>query len=247
MEARHTAAALTHTRPSYARAPPQTALDDRFLETLLKIRRRDPSIYQPGAKLLTSSSDDDDDDEAEKEEEEGAAVARPAKSKKKPVYLRDVQAQQLLERAHGGSVGDESDSGDDDAAGAPRSSRALGAPQGVTYAQEQEEARRAFLAALSGEEKEGVEGDDDGGGLLVKKKGAQRDVQPLPTDDRKAKARHARMYRAACNTVRRVLTRANALCIIAAAVHRVLCARARQGRTGRRFSARLSAAQAMAG
>ena len=148
----------------------QSALDDRFLETLLKIRRRDPSIYEPGAKLLADADDDEDED--------GGDEQQPAKSKqaagkaKKPVYLREVQAQQLLQRAAQG--GDASDSSDEEE---PEDAAALG----PTYVEEQEAARRAFLAAVDGEEA----GEEEGHALLVRSKSAR--AVALPTDMSRAK------------------------------------------------------------
>jgi hypothetical protein len=145
----------------------QSALDDRFLETLLKIRRRDPSIYEPGAQLLGDADDDEDGD--------GDGDEQPAKSKqtagkaKKPVYLREVQAKQLLQRAEQGS--DASDEEEPDEAAV--------AALGPSYVEEQEAARRAFLEAVDGEE--GEEGD----ALLVRSKSAR--AVALPTDMSRAK------------------------------------------------------------
>lgn len=147
----------------------QSALDDRFLETLLKIRRRDPSIYEPGAKLLA-----DDDDEEEGEDEDRPAKGKPAGKAKKPVYLREVQAQQLLQRAAEG--GDPSDSSDEE----PDDARA--ADLGPTYVEEQEAVRRAFLEAVDGEEAE----EEDGGDALLVRSTSNRAV-PLPTDLSRAK------------------------------------------------------------
>jgi hypothetical protein len=148
----------------------QSALDDRFLETLLKIRRRDPSIYEPGAQLLGDADDDEDGD--------GDGDEQPAKSKqaagkaKKPVYLREVQAKQLLQRAERGS--DASDASDEE-----EPDEAAVAALGPSYVEEQEAARRAFLEAVDGEE--GEEGD----ALLVRSKSAR--AVALPTDMSRAK------------------------------------------------------------
>ena len=147
-------------------------MDDRFLETLLKIRRKDPSIYAPGAKLLPSSSEDDD------EEEEGgeaaAAAAAAGGKKKKAVFLRDVQSARLLQRAARkgsdedvGSESDESDEGGDDVAGGPE----LGVPQGPTYAQEQAALRAEFLA-VAATEAEPEAGGAAAGGLRLKRRAA---------------------------------------------------------------------------
>lgn len=144
----------------------QSALDDRFLETLLKIRRRDPSIYQAGAKLLGGSDEEDED------EDERAAQKQKSGRAKKPVFLREVQAKQLLERANGDAAGESSDEDVDEAAAA--------AARGPTYAEEQEQAKREFLAAVDGDEP-----PEDG--LLVRKKGAPRAVAAMPKDESRAK------------------------------------------------------------
>ena len=141
----------------------QSALDDRFLETLLKIRRRDPSIYQAGAKLL-GGSDEEDEDEDERAQKQKSGRA------KKPVFLREVQAKQLLERDAAGQSSSDEDA--DEAAGA--------AARGPTYAEEQEQAKREFLAAVDGDEP-----PEDG--LLVRKKGAPRAVAAMPKDESRAK------------------------------------------------------------
>jgi len=145
----------------------QSALDDRFLETLLKIRRRDPSIYQAGAKLLGGS------DEEDEEEDERAAQKQKSGGAKKPVFLREVQAKQLLERANGDAAGESSSDEDVDEA-------AAAAARGPTYAEEQEQAKREFLAAVDGDEP-----PEDG--LLVRKKGAPRAVTAMPKDESRAK------------------------------------------------------------
>lgn len=92
-----------------------------------------------------------------------------------------MQAQQLLARAAGEEDGSSSD---EEGGAALRSSRALGAPRGATYAQEQEAARRAFLAAVPDSDGEAEEGEGGEGasaaGLLRKKRGQPRHVDALP-------------------------------------------------------------------
>lgn len=142
-------------------------MDDRFLETLLKIRRKDPSIYAPGAKLLPSSSEDDDEEGVDA----AAAAAAAGGKKKKAVFLRDVQSARLLQRAaRKGSdedVGSESDESGDDVAGGPE----LGVAQGPTYAQEQAALRAEFLA-VAATEAEPEAGGATAGGLRLKRRAA---------------------------------------------------------------------------
>ncbi|XP_024529781.1 protein kri1 [Selaginella moellendorffii] len=112
----------------------------RILETLARIKKKDPSIYKPEVKFF-----EDDDDEDEDVEEEKAL-----KERKKPVYLKDVVAKQALENPEG----DEDEEED-------------GNPPIKTYAQEQQELkdalRKSFAAAVE-------EDDDEEGLFTVRKK-----------------------------------------------------------------------------
>jgi protein KRI1 len=143
---------------------------------------------------MPSSSDDDDDEDDAEDGEAGAAAAAGAKARKaKPVYLRDVQAAQLLERAggsddeDGAAGGDDSDDSDEDGGGA------LGAPRGPTYAQEQEALRKEFLAVAADVGAGGDDADDAddapadadakrataaGGGLRLKQRAAPSVAPP---------------------------------------------------------------------
>lgn len=92
--------------------------DAQIFETLAKIKKKDPVIYSAEATFY-------DDDGEEEEEEEGLRV-----EKKKPMYLKDVVARQLLE------------GGDNEEAGR--------APKRVaTYADEQQELKNAFLQSVA--------------------------------------------------------------------------------------------------
>lgn len=106
----------------------------QIYETLAKIKKKDPLIYQKDATLYN-------EDEEEEEVEE-----KP--KKKKALYLKDVMARHLLEN---GPDFEEK--------------RARNVPK--SYAEEQDELKRAFMEA-------GDSDDEDGGGLLtVKKKTAE--------------------------------------------------------------------------
>lgn len=123
-------------------APQKT--EEQFLETLVRIKRRDPAIYDTQQKLYS-------DVDTEEEEEEYRRVR--GEKKEKPVYIKDVMAQQILDHAQG--------KGHD--------SEQLDAPPIKTYQQEQDEARAAFLNAAQELDSE-EEGEAFGGGLLKKKK-----------------------------------------------------------------------------
>ncbi|KAL4445294.1 hypothetical protein ABPG77_011119 [Micractinium sp. CCAP 211/92] len=112
----------------------------QIFETLLKIRAKDASIYQPETKFYSSSSSEDED--------EGEQAGRGAGAKReRPMYLKDIVYQQALQE--GGTDSDEEE-------------RAGRAPP-RTYAQEQDELKRAFLSAF--EETEAGEAADGEGGF----------------------------------------------------------------------------------
>lgn len=130
-------------------------VDVQIFDTLAKIRKKDPNIYAQDAKFY------DDEEESEGE--------RPTQTdkKKKPMYLKDVIARQLLE--DGAGVEDEKQP-----------------PKRVplTYAQEQEELRKLFF--LSVEEAES--GGDNGGGLLRLKKKTPEELEKDRKDTEEAVA-----------------------------------------------------------
>jgi len=96
--------------------------DFQIFETLAKIKKKDPVIYKPEAKFY-------DDEEVEEEEEEENAVDT---KKKKPLYLKDVQARFLLN-------GDNEEEED-----MPMKKP----PKVKTYADEQEELKHSFLRSV---------------------------------------------------------------------------------------------------
>ncbi|XP_024522328.1 protein kri1 [Selaginella moellendorffii] len=102
----------------------------RILETLARIKKKDPSIYKPEVKFFEDDGDEDEDVEEEK----------ALKERKKPVYLKDVVAKQALENPEGDE--DEED----------------GNPPIKTYAQEQQELkdalRKSFAAAVEDDDDE---------------------------------------------------------------------------------------------
>lgn len=66
-------------------------VDRRVLQVIRRIRTGDSAIFDKDAKVYSSSSEDEDDD-AEGEPEEGKKA-----KKERPLYLKDVNAQHLLE------------------------------------------------------------------------------------------------------------------------------------------------------
>lgn len=96
--------------------------DFQIFETLAKIKKKDPAIYQPEVKFY--------DDEDGEEDEGNAGVVE---KKKKPLYLKDVQAHHLL------------DGDDDDDEDMPKEKP----PKVKTYADEQEELKHSFLRSVA--------------------------------------------------------------------------------------------------
>ena len=114
----------------------------QILETILKIRNKDSSIYNPEARFYS-----DDEEKSEDEADQG-------KKRDKPVYLKDVMYKEAMEVAERGGYDDEDK---DD-----RGYRERGeAGRGKSYVEEQADLKKAFLTAFD-EDVEG-EGRRDGG------------------------------------------------------------------------------------
>ncbi|PNW77549.1 hypothetical protein CHLRE_10g441450v5 [Chlamydomonas reinhardtii] len=122
----------------------------KIFETMLRIRQKDPAIYQKDVKFF------DDEEEGGEEVEEGAGGAKQKKAKKeKPMYLKDMIAKHALEYGPEVSSDDEEEGGRK--AGDSRHPKA--------YDPEQEAMRKAFLAAAT-EAEEGMDGEEALGGVL---------------------------------------------------------------------------------
>ncbi|KAF6985255.1 hypothetical protein CFC21_003146 [Triticum aestivum] len=67
-------------------------VDRRVLQVIRRIRSGDSAIFDKDAKVYSSSSEDEDEDGAEGEPKEGKKA-----KKERPLYLKDVNAQHLLE------------------------------------------------------------------------------------------------------------------------------------------------------
>ncbi|KAL6609751.1 hypothetical protein ACP70R_039720 [Stipagrostis hirtigluma subsp. patula] len=116
-------------------------VDRRVFEVIRRIRSGDPSILDKDAKVYSSSSED----EAGEEEEPKKVKAK----KEKPLYLKDVNARDLLEE------------GPQFAAQTSRSSKY----ERIAYDEQQKKGLEAFLEA----EKKVVGNDDDDDDLFMEK------------------------------------------------------------------------------
>ncbi|DBA96751.1 TPA: hypothetical protein ACH3X1_015590 [Trebouxia sp. C0004] len=123
------------------------AMEKQIFETMLKIRKRDSSIYDSKKHFFADTSDDD------QPRQNGRATKKSKASK--PMLLKDVIAQQALE--HGAEAADS----DEEEAG----------PAEPTYVQEQQDLKRNFLQAVEEEDKQDS-GDEFGGGVLHKRQRA---------------------------------------------------------------------------
>jgi len=113
----------------------------QILETILKIRKKDKSIYDPQAKFYS----DDEEEERSKDVEEF--------QKEKPMYLKDMVYKEAIELAQG--IGGEGDS--------------QNKQQGKTYVEEQDDLKQAFLDAFDNEVAGNIDSKEDGfGGVLSK-------------------------------------------------------------------------------
>ena len=120
----------------------------KILDTLIKIKRKDPAIYQSDVRFFEKEEEEDGDEEGEQ---------APQASKSKPKYLKDMIAQNLLK--HGPEI--EEDEEEEEARACKKRTRAPKA-----YDDEQEQLRKAFISsAVDGGEGDAVDGDDFGGVL----------------------------------------------------------------------------------
>ena len=119
--------------------------EKQILETILKIRNKDTSIYDPNAKFYSEEEDED-------EEEKGAT------RKEKPVYLKDVVYKEAMELANG--EGNDSDEDKKDG--------------GRSYVEAQEDLKRAFLTAYDEEVGEALQQEGDGFGGVLQKSDTRR-------------------------------------------------------------------------
>lgn len=115
----------------------------KIFETLLKIRRKDRSIYDKDVKFFDETKDNINDDFKE-----------PKKKKEKPVYLKDMVYREAVETAEKGALSDSDDEYE------------ASKHQTGTYVEEQQELKKAFLnAAASIDDQENI---DLGSNALLK-------------------------------------------------------------------------------
>lgn len=125
----------------------------QIFETLMKIKRKDKSIYDKDAKFYSSEEESDG---------EGGKRAKK-KRKEKPMYLKDVVYKEAMDLAAG--LG--SDSDDENEGGRRRGDEG---PVVKTYTQEQQDLKNQFLHAF--DEEAEAEGDEEFGGVLKARKKA---------------------------------------------------------------------------
>ncbi|CAA0827890.1 KRR1 family protein [Striga hermonthica] len=141
---------------------PSKKTDSKFLDALIKVKKQDPVLRDKDAKLFDSDSDSDDDEGFEIASEENEEKKK--KKKDKPMYLKNVVAQHLIEE------GADFDSDDEDE---DQDQKRL-----KSYSEEQEELRKEFLKAV--EEEENDDGEDF---LTLKKSGAKEEEDEDDGDD----------------------------------------------------------------
>jgi protein KRI1 len=140
--------------------PPAPSQDDgvipdkteaQIFETLVKIRNKDPAVYDKDAKFY---SDDEEEAGGEGagagEGADGAAEAKPSNKRERPMFLKDVVYQQAMQAAERGDAGASSSEDEDDGGDGGAGARVK------TYTEEQRELKSAFLQAFDKD----AEGDD---------------------------------------------------------------------------------------
>ncbi|KAM3411276.1 hypothetical protein ACQJBY_003108 [Aegilops geniculata] len=135
-------------------------VDRRVLQVIRRIRSGDSAIFDKDAKVYSSSSEDEDEDGAEGEPKEGKKA-----KKERPLYLKDVNAQHLLEE------------GPEFAAQAGRGSKY----DRIAYNELQREGLKEFLEA----EKKALGDGDDEEDDLFKAKQADGDGDDSEDEDEK--------------------------------------------------------------
>lgn len=149
--------------------------DLEFFDALIRVRNKDPILKDKEAKLFQSELDsdnkEDDDNDNDRNgnngsEEKGNKVKNDGrrKEKKKPMYLKDVVSKQLIEE------GPEFEGDDEEKDNVDKK-------KVKSYAEEQEELRKAFLEAV--EEVEAEEEDDGEEFLREKRKKGGEDEEDV--------------------------------------------------------------------
>uniref|UniRef100_A0A7S3VJ15 Kri1-like C-terminal domain-containing protein n=1 Tax=Dunaliella tertiolecta TaxID=3047 RepID=A0A7S3VJ15_DUNTE len=140
----------------------------RIFETLLRIKRKDPAIYDSSVAFFP---------EAPEEEEEEGGASKP--KGEKPLYLKDVLARQALERGPEASSSSDEEQEEEEGASAAPSAR-----KPKAYDTEQEQLRRSFLEAAKVAEEDGGGEEEDGfEGVLKKRSDATGDLEASTSDE----------------------------------------------------------------
>lgn len=131
----------------------------KFFDALLKVRKKDPILLEKDGKLFESSDEERDDED----EEGGERKEGKKREKVRPKYLKDVNAEHLMEE---GPEFEEEDDDEED-----------GKMKVKTYAEEQEDLRKSVLDAIAKAEREN---DGHGGDFLREK---EREVEEEDDDE----------------------------------------------------------------
>ncbi|XP_059641494.1 uncharacterized protein LOC132283548 [Cornus florida] len=123
--------------------------DLKFFDALLKVKNKDPGLENKDAKLFESETEEESE---ESEDEEGLG-----RKKVKPMYLKDVTAKLLIEEGPEFEENEENE-------------------KVKSYADEQEELKKAFLDAVG-------EAMDDDDGELLKEKANDSNADEDDSDD----------------------------------------------------------------
>ncbi|GLC34476.1 hypothetical protein PLESTB_001257000 [Pleodorina starrii] len=129
-------------------------VEAKIFDTLLRIRKQDPSIYEKDVQFFNEEGAEEGDDGAD-----GGPGGKAGAKKARPMYLKDMIAKQALEHGPGGDSSDDEDTGRGREDGKKRHPKA--------YDHEQEALRAAFLEAAV----EAVEGEEADGVLRLRSKG----------------------------------------------------------------------------
>ncbi|XP_059649303.1 uncharacterized protein LOC132295171 [Cornus florida] len=129
--------------------------DLTFFDALIRVKNNDPVIENKDVKLFESEFESDSEEESGETEEEEEGLGR--RKKEKPMYLKDVTAKLLIEEGPEFEERDENE-------------------KVKSYADEQEELKKAFLDAVE-------EAMDDEEGELLKEKGNEGDEDEGDSDD----------------------------------------------------------------
>eukprot|EP00007_Cunea_sp_BSH-02190019_P009495 CAMPEP_0174236438 /NCGR_PEP_ID=MMETSP0417-20130205/5572_1 /TAXON_ID=242541 /ORGANISM="Mayorella sp, Strain BSH-02190019" /LENGTH=724 /DNA_ID=CAMNT_0015315079 /DNA_START=112 /DNA_END=2283 /DNA_ORIENTATION=- len=139
------------------------AVHDRFLEIIPMIRKKDPRLYDKNVDFFDSTAvgAGDSKKSGATDDDSSAAKKKGSKKDKKPMYLKDVLREHILQKADKGSWSD-SDSEDEDA---PRRRPAL------SHVDEQRKLKADFQKAVA------ADLDGEGDDLFVPREKTQEEIE----------------------------------------------------------------------